>query len=214
MERRTQGDEPDLQLTEAEKARIEALNGLRQFDAAMAWVDRVVNGGEPFELNSVRICELNRFATEGVSPTAGMYRTCPVTITNTTHTPPGAGEAPGHVEAMCDYVKEHWTCATPIHLAAYLLWHLNWIHPFSDGNGRTSRMISYVVLCVRLGFRLPGTMTIPEQIARDKQPYYAALDAADAAYALGSIDMTVMETYLSGLLANQLLAIHQVATHA
>jgi hypothetical protein len=34
--------------------------------------------------------------------------------------------------------------ATAIHLAAYLMWRLNWIHPFADGNGRTARMTSYV----------------------------------------------------------------------
>ncbi|HET9282483.1 MAG TPA: Fic family protein [Candidatus Angelobacter sp.] len=50
-----------------------------------------------------------------------------------------------------------------IHLAAYVIWRLNWIHPFADGNGRTSRALSYLVLCTRLGERLPGTVTIPDQ---------------------------------------------------
>jgi Fic family protein len=49
--------------------------------------------------------------------------------------------------------------STPIHLAAYLMWRLNWIHPFADGNGRTSRIISYVVLSIRAGAILPGTPT-------------------------------------------------------
>jgi len=32
-----------------------------------------------------------------------------------------------------------------------------------------------LVLCVRLGYPLPGTHTIPEQIAANKKPYYDAL---------------------------------------
>jgi Fic family protein len=112
---------------------------------------------------------------------------------------------------MCDYVNENWASATPVHLAAYLMWRLNWIHPFVDGNGRTSRIISYVTLCMRLGFRLPGTMTIPEQIENDRSPYFRALDQADAAYKSGEIDVSGMETVIEGLLAKQLTNVYELA---
>jgi Fic family protein len=67
----------------------------------------------------------------------------------------------------------------PLHLASYVMWRLNWIHPFTDGNGRTSRAVSYLVLCIRLRALLPGKLTIPEQIEQDKTPYYRALEAAE-----------------------------------
>jgi Fic family protein len=118
---------------------------------------------------------------------------------------------PELVEDMCDYVNEKWSDSTPNHLAAYLMWRLNWIHPFVDGNGRTSRVLSYVVLCIRLGFRLPGLLTIPEQIERDRDPYFRALDAADAAYKLGKVDVSVMETVIEGLLAKQLTNVFEMA---
>src|SRR6266853_5258086 len=79
--------------------------------------------------------------------------------------PPGAHMVPEEVEHMCDYVNDNWEKSSPVHLAAYALWKLNWIHPFTDGNGRTARAISYLLLCLRLGYRLPGTNTIPEQIS-------------------------------------------------
>jgi Fic family protein len=84
---------------------------------------------------------------------------------------------------------------------------MNWIHPFVDGNGRTSRAVSYLVLCVRLGYRLPGTTTIPEQISRNKDPYYQALEAADNANTSGKLDLTEMERLLESLLANQLVSV-------
>lgn len=113
---------------------------------------------------------------------------------------------------MCDYVNDEWDAKPAIHLSAYVMWRLNWIHPFDDGNGRTSRMLSYVVLCIRSGQQLPGKNTIPEQISRDKKSYYHALDAADAACKEGRIDVARLEELLSGLLANQLLEAYKTAT--
>jgi Fic family protein len=82
---------------------------------------------------------------------------------------------------------------------------MNWIHPFSDGNGRTARTVSYVVLSIKLDGLLPGTPTIPEQIAADKQPYYKALEQADIAWASGEIDVAALEEMLTNMLARQLL---------
>ncbi len=119
---------------------------------------------------------------------------------------------PELVEDMCDYVNANWAARSPVHLAAYLMWRLNWIHPFVDGNGRTSRVLSYVVLCIRLGFRLPGTKTIPEQIERDRQPYFHALDQADAACREGAVDVSAMEGVIESLLARQLTNVYELAS--
>ena len=100
----------------------------------------------------------------------------------------------------------------PLHLAAYALWKLNWIHPFTDGNGRTARALSYLLLCARLGYRLPGKNTIPEQIAADKTPYYKALEAADGEWVGKKVDLSVLEKLLADLLANQLVSVHEQAT--
>jgi Fic family protein len=94
--------------------------------------------------------------------------------------------------------------STPIHLAAYLMWRLNWIHPFADGNGRTARMVSYVVLSIRARAILPGTPTIPDQIVDNRKPYSDAFDAADLAFRAGNVDVSKMGELLGSLLANQL----------
>jgi Fic family protein len=66
-----------------------------------------------------------------------------------------------------------------VHLSAYTMWRLNWIHPFSDGNGRTSRIFSYILLSVKFGQYIPETMTIPDQIVANRKPYFEALESAD-----------------------------------
>jgi Fic family protein len=92
------------------------------------------------------------------------------------------------------------------------MWRLNWIHPFSDGNGRTSRMVSYLALSVRLGMLLPGRDTIPDQIVDNRQPYFNALEDADQALAEGRIDLAKMEELIEGMLAKQLMSVMESAT--
>jgi Fic family protein len=127
------------------------------------------------------------------------------------HEPPGAHLVPELVEDMCDYVNANLD-KPAVHLSAFALWRLNWIHPFVDGNGRTARALSYFILCARLGYRLPGVKTIPELIAAHKKPYYAALEAADEAARKGKIDVSEMEQLIAGHLATQLYGVHQQAT--
>ena len=67
------------------------------------------------------------------------------------------------------------------------------------------------MLSVRLRCRLPGTNTIPEQIATGKSPYYQALEAADKASAGGKIDVSRAENLLGDLLANQLASVLRAA---
>jgi Fic family protein len=87
------------------------------------------------------------------------------------------------------------------------MWRLNWIHPFDDGNGRTARAASYLVLCAKLISRLPGKPTIPDLIAEKKKPYYDALEAADAALRdTGQVDVCVLEQLLEDLLGVQLVS--------
>jgi Fic family protein len=186
-----------------QKAALEARNGLLQFDEVLRLIDQSSAG---FTLRPSTLQRLQRLAIQDIYTCAGNYRTGPVHIEGTTHQPPPASEIAERVEEMCDYVNNNWG-KSPLHLASYVMWRLNWIHPFSGGNGRTSRAISYLVLCARLGYRLVGTDTIPEQIVANRQPYYSALDAADAAYAIGRIDVTVMEALLGQMLAVQLSSV-------
>lgn len=202
--------EPELITDPQEKAAAEARNGFRQYDAAIGTIQESLERGA-FKLRPSLILGLQREALAGISSYAGNYRPGGVAIEGSKHEPVGAHLVPALVEDMCDYVNDNWDGSTPLHLAAYLMWRLNWIHPFADGNGRTSRIISYVVLSIRAGAVLPGTPTIPDQIVDNRNPYFEALDAADAAYRDGKIDVSKMEELLGSLLANQLAGFYQAA---
>ena len=130
------------------KAAAEARNGFRQYDAAIGAIHNALDRGS-FKLRPSLILGLQREALAGISSYAGNYRPGGVAIEGSKHEPVGAHLVPELVEDMCDYVNDHWNESTPIHLAAYLMWRLNWIHPFADGNGRTSRIVS--TLCFQFG---------------------------------------------------------------
>lgn len=193
-----------------EVAVAEARNGLRQIDEVVRIVEHHVESSRPFRLRPSTILHLHRFALEGLSSYAGNFRPAGIEIGGSRHTPPGAHLVPELVEEMCDYVNENWERSTP-HLSAYVLWRLNWIHPFTDGNGRTARACSYLVLCLRLGHPLIAPNSVPEQIAADKAPYYKALEVADAANTSGPVDVLSLEDLLGTLLARQLVNVLRAA---
>jgi hypothetical protein len=58
---------------------------------------------------------------------------------------------------------------------------------------------------------VPGTNTIPEQIVANRQPYYEALDAADATWASGATNLSAMESLLEHALAVQLSSVLEAA---
>jgi Fic family protein len=102
-------------------------------------------------------------------------------------------------------IHENWTIIDhPTYLPAYVLWRMNWIHPFFEGNGRTARAACYYLLCMRQGRLLPGRKIVPERIRDNRQPYYEALRAADTAWENGHFDVGQLAAYLSDLLKAQL----------
>jgi Fic family protein len=102
------------------------------------------------------------------------------------------------------FTQENWYKSTPTALAAYALWRLNWIHPFVEGNGRTARAVCYYLLCTKSGGLLRGSKIVPERIRENREPYYAALRAADSAWRQGNLDFSALEGYLASLLEAQL----------
>jgi Fic family protein len=190
------------------QAEAESRNALRQFDEGVALIRTYTSDdGRPFKLRLSMILGLHRAALDGLSSYAGNFRPSSVKIEGSKHTPPEAFQVPELVEDLCDYVNEHWSTATALHLAAYVMWRLNWIHPFADGNGRTSRIVSYIVLSIKLGHLLPGTKTIPDQIVSNRVPYFDALDASDEAWRKSkTVDVSRLEELLGALLGAQFLS--------
>jgi Fic family protein len=208
---------PAYQLYETleQKADLESRNGLLQFDEVRKMLAESI---PDFALKPATLARLHYVAIRDIYGCAGTFRMAPVflsrgVVDDTLHQPPTWERVAPLVEEMCAYVNGNFG-KPAIHLAAYVMWRHNWIHPFLGGNGRTSRAASYLVLCARLGYYLPGEPTVPQQIAdnsKSRDRYYRALQAADASDKNRRLDVSAMEDLISGCLAAQLLSVHQQA---
>jgi Fic family protein len=151
------------------------------------------------------ILSLNHFAVVNLTPNPGLLRSDHVHIRNSDHEPPVEWKAKQDFSDLVSNVGDEWAIADPLDLACRVLWRLNWIHPFEEGNGRTARAACYYVLCLRAGFILPGRDILPQLMRRDPEPYYQALRHADVTLEKsGHADLTPLKDYIERLLVKQL----------
>jgi len=213
--RHSKADDASVLRDPKDIAKKEAENALRQADRVKEYVIESIDRGGIFRLRPSTILDLNRCAIDGLNRYAGNWRPSSVAINKSKHQPPECHMVPFLIEDLCDYVNENWECSSAIHLSAIVMWRLNWIHPFTDGNGRTSRAASYLILCAKEQMLLPGGYSIPEQIVEDRKPYYRALEDGDMNFQsqreLGPETVPKMEKLLASMLAKQLTNSHIAA---
>ncbi len=99
----------------------------------------------------------------------------------------------------------------PIAAAAYVVWRLPWIHPYRDGNGRTSRAAAYAILLAGIPELCERPRpSLPERIERTHAEYIATLNPAhDEAWRCEkgyreTVDLGPLERYLWRLVEDQL----------
>lgn len=189
-------DNPDL------FKRVQEQNLLRQYDLLSNCIEIGIEKGiESFD--KYTLWSLNAAAVSNIAQFGGRFREDPIYVGN--HVPPHYDRVPHEVDRCLAVIHENWTISKdPTILAAYVLWRLNWIHPFVEGNGRTARAACYYLLCMKYGGLIPGKRIVPERIRENRQPYYAALKAADIRWAEGHFDVSALSRYLAQLLKDQL----------
>ncbi len=189
-------DDPDLFTW------VQEQNLLRQYDLLSNCIEiGVPRGAEAFD--KYNLWALNYAAVSNICEFGGRFRKEPIYVGN--HVPPHYREVPNLMDRFVSFVHENWKISDdPTTIAAYVLWRLNWIHPFIEGNGRTARAACYFVLCLQYGGLLPGNKIVPERIRENRQPYYDALKAADRAWEEGHFDVSELSAYLQVLLKQQL----------
>lgn len=180
---------------------LEISNGARQYDFLRSIVDASLNIGKHF-LSSHVLKALNFQAITCLHTNSGEYRPCSVTVGN--YIPPDHYRVSALMDDFVNHVNRSWEEADPVALAAYVLWRLNYIHPFINGNGRTARAACYFVLCVKLGQWLPGKTILPELIRSKREEYVEALKQVDKSIKAGELDLAGLHKFISNLLEEQI----------
>jgi Fic family protein len=191
-----ENDEPALFNT------VQEQNLLRQYDLLTNCIEIGLKKGIEF-FDKYTLWSLNAAAVSNIAQFGGRYREEPIYVGD--HIPPHFKDVPDLMDRCVSLIHENWSGADQsMELPAYVLWRMNWIHPFVEGNGRTARAASYYLICMAYGGLLPGTKIVPERIRENRIPYYAALKAADLAWENGHFDVSELTQYLTSLVKAQL----------
>ena len=196
---------------------IEQLNSISAINVLEALVTFLIASrpaGSPYPMmpNAGGLCELHRSSTLFLLHRPGEYRDIEVNVQDlvtgeVVFQPPPCSEVPHWMEDFFNELGKLWTSGDALDVASFVLWRVNWIHPFENGNGRTARAFAYACLCARLGVILPGRTTVIDQIMRSRPAYEAAIRAADQAAVQGQRNLAPMKQYLNGLLQIQMASI-------
>jgi len=121
----------------------------------------------------------------------------------TIYTPPPAHEVPILMAELVEWLnRERET--HPVLVSGIAQFQLVHIHPFLDGNGRTSRLLS--TLCLyRAGYDFKRLFTISEYYDRDRAAFYRAIQGVRER----DMDMTGWLEYFATGLATQLMEVRQ-----
>ncbi len=118
--------------------------------------------------------------------------------------PPEAKDVPGLMQALMAWLnseQEKAELPVPI-IAAIAHYQFATIHPYYDGNGRTARLLTNLVLH-QSGYGLKGIYSLEEYYARNLQAYYEALTVSESHnYYFGRVEADIthwVEYFCTGM---------------
>ncbi len=192
-----------------DEARPDDVRELLNYRGAFNLVSEYLHSGEPVTEGLIR--EIHKRLVEGVrggSGGPGAYRTIQNYVANSAtrevvYTPPPPIEVPSLMQDLVGWLRKE-TGIHPVLVAGIAQFQLVHIHPFVDGNGRTSRLLS--TLCLyRSGYDFKRLFTLSEFYDRDRSRFYRALQSVREK----DLDLTGwLEFFVEGL-ATQLAEVRE-----
>lgn len=165
--------------TEVPEARADDVRELLNYREAFAFVSTYLEDGGPVTEGLVR--EIHKRLVTGVRGGAaapGEYRRVQNHVVNsrtgeTVYTPPPAHDVPVMMAELVAWLQREQD-VHPVLVSGIAQFQLVHIHPFLDGNGRTSRLLC--TLCLyRAGYDFKRLFTLSEHYDRDRPAFYRAL---------------------------------------
>lgn len=108
-------------------------------------------------------------------------------------------ETPTAIEKMCEsFNRETDACEIdPLILIPAFIVDFLCVHPFNDGNGRMSRLLTTLLL-YRVGYVVGKYVSLESKIEKTKESYYKALEKSDINWNNGENDLTPFIKYILG----------------
>ncbi len=173
---------------------------LLNYKKAMDFILKYLGKGNPITEGIVR--ELHKVTVKGVrgdKADPGNYRKIQNYVVNSLtreiiYTPPSPLEAPHLMQEFVDWLNKA-EDLSPVLIAGIAQFQFVHIHPFIDGNGRTARLLSTLIL-YKTGYDFKRLFTISEYYDKDRPDYYRAIQSVRN----NAMDMTAwLEYFITGL---------------
>ena len=113
--------------------------------------------------------------------------------------PVPAWETPEALEDLCKAFKEAMDDADPLILMGMFILDFLCIHPFNDGNGRMSRLLTLLLL-YKSGFIVGKYISIEKIIEETKETYYEALQDSSIGWHENTNDYKPFVNYMLGVI--------------
>jgi Fic family protein len=179
-------------MTISGKSMREHLEAINHKEAILFIEDLVT---QKMELSEYVLKQIHGIVLYGIDrENAGVYRKLPVAIAGSKHLPPQPYLLQDLMEDYFQFYELHKDDLHPVVLAAEMHERLVSIHPFIDGNGRTSRLIMNLIL-LQHGFPL----AIIGGDYESRMAYYDALEKVQTADDKQSFILLISEKVLLGL---------------
>ncbi len=137
---------------------------------AIYFVEELVTKGEP--LSEWQIKSIHQLILKNIDDSnAGVYRKINVVISGADHIPPDSDHVESEMRAFINWYKNEAVDLHPVERAARVHADFVKIHPFADGNGRTSRLLMNLEL-MKDGYP-PVIVPVEKRLE-----YYESLDRA------------------------------------
>jgi len=186
------------------QAQTDDIRELLNYRGAFALVSEYLESGELITEGLIR--EIHKRLVDGVRGEQGgpgAYRTVQNYVANSLtreiiYTPPPPEDVPPLMQELVSWLRDE-AAVHPVLMAGVAQFHLVHIHPFLDGNGRTSRLLS--TLCLyRAGYDFKRLFTLSEYYDRDRNSFYRAIQSVREQ----DMDLTGWLEFFVGGLATQL----------
>ncbi len=182
---------------------------LLNYKKAMDFISKYLGKEDPISEGVIR--ELHKILVKGVrgeKADPGNYRKIQNYVVNSRtreviYTPPGPLDVPHLMREFVEWINKAEE-VSPILVAGIAQFQFVHIHPFIDGNGRTARILSTLIL-YKTGYDFKRLFTISEYYDKDRPLYYQAIQTVRN----NNMDMTAWFSYFVEGLRSQMEEINE-----
>ncbi|MGY2461712.1 Fic family protein [Vreelandella sulfidaeris] len=164
------------------------LSEIANIEKAMSYIEEEISPGYPISEHFIR--EIHHLAVDGLKregdETPGTYRTGQVRIAKSKHLPPEPFRVGEYMRELVDFINGDDQPKYDLMKVALAHHRFGWIHPFSNGNGRVVRLLTYALM-IKYGFNVSMGKTVTGRVlnptavfCNDRERYYEMLSLADS----------------------------------